>query len=117
MKDVLIITLIFVLSCFKQDIKLIGAYKVEFENYFQNDGYVTFYENNFKWRPNRFFPFEGKINYSKNTIYLESESNLIYGVPYQNVKNDTIIFYVYDKKGKGNCLDIATGEGRFIKVK
>jgi hypothetical protein len=117
MKHILLITLIIVLSSFKQDIKLDGSYKVEFENYFQNDGYVTFYENNFKWRPSRFLPFEGKINYLKNEIYIKIGSNLIYGVPYKNVKNDTIIFYVYDKNRGGNWLDIAAGKGRFIKVK
>lgn len=117
MKHIFLMTLIFGLSSLKQDAKLNGTYKAEFENYFQNDGYVTFYENNFKWRPFGFFPFEGKINYSKNTIYLENESNLIYSIDYENIKNDTIVFYVYDKKGKGNCLDIAIGEGKFIKQK
>ena len=117
MKYILIITFIFLLTSFKQDNKLDGAYKVEFENNFQNDGYVTFYGDNFKWRPKSFLPFEGKINYSKNTIYLESNSSYIYSVAYQNIKNDTIIFYVYDKNGKGNYLDIAIGKGKFISTK
>jgi hypothetical protein len=117
MKHILLITLFFAFSGFKQDVKLDGTYKAEFENYFQNDGYVNFYGNNFKWRPKRFLPFEGKINYTKNRIYLESESNLIYSIAYENVKNDTIIFYVYDKNGKGNYLDIAIGKGKLIKAK
>lgn len=115
MKYVFLMTLIFGLSSLQQDIKLNGTYKAEFENYFRNDGYVTFYENNFKWRPFRFLAFEGKINYSKKTIYLENESDLIYSIRYENIKNDTIVFYVYDKNKKGNWLDIAIGEGKFIK--
>jgi len=117
MKYILIITFIFLLTSFKQDNKLDGAYKAEFDSYFQNDGYVTFYGGNFKWRPKNFLPFEGKINYLKNTIYLESNSNYIYSVAYQNIKKDTINFYVYDKNGKGNYLDIAIGKGRFIRAK
>lgn len=117
MKHIFLMTLIFGLSSLQQDVKLDGAYKAEFENYFQNDGYVTFNENNFKWRPFRFLPFEGKVNYLKNTIYLESESNLIYSIRYENIKNDTIDFYVYDRNGKGNWLDIAIGKGKFIKQK
>jgi hypothetical protein len=117
MKHLFLMTLILGLSSLQQDVKLDGAYKVRFENYFQNDGYVTFYKNNFKWRPFHFLPFEGKINYSKNIIYLESESNLIYGIRYENIKNDTIVFCVYDRNGKGNWLDIAIGKGKFIKEK
>lgn len=117
MKYIFLMRLIFGLSSFQQDIKLDGAYKVEFENYFQNDGYVTFYGDNFKWRPIRFLPFEGKIKYFKNTIYLESESNLIYDISYENIKNDTIVFYVFDRNEKGNWLDIAIGKGKFIKQK
>jgi hypothetical protein len=117
MKHIFLMTLIFAFSYIPQDVKLNGTYKVEFENYFQNDGYVSFNENNFKWRPFRFLPFEGKINYLKNSIYLESQSNLIYNIRYENIKNDTIVFYVYDQKGTGNYLDIAIGKGKFIKEK
>lgn len=117
MKYIFLMTIFFCLTSLKQDNQLNGAYKVIFENYFENDGYVTFYGNNFKWRPFRFLPFEGKINYYKNTIYLESDSNSIYGIRSENIKNDTIVFYVYDKNGKGNWLDIAIGSGKFIKVK
>ena len=117
MKYILIIIFIFLLTSFKQDNKLNGPYKVEFDSYFQYDGYVTFYGDTFKWRPKSFLPFEGKINYLKNTIYLESNSNYIYSVEYQDMKNDTINLYVYDKNRKGNYLDIAIGKGRFIKAK
>lgn len=110
-------TLIFASSYIPQDVKLDGAYKVEFENYFQNDGYVSFNGNNFKWRPFHFLSFEGKINYLKNSIYLESQSNLIYKIRHENIKNDTIVFSVYDKNGTGNYMDIAIGRGKFIKEK
>ncbi|WNM18799.1 hypothetical protein [Flavobacterium capsici] len=117
MKYIFLMTLFFCLTSLKQENKLNGAYNVVFENYFDNDGYVTFYGDNFKWRPFHYLPFEGKINYHKNTIYLESDSNLIYGIRTENIKNDTIVFSVHDKNGKGNWLDIAIGRGKLIKVK
>lgn len=117
MKYIFLMTIFFCLTSLKQDAQLNGSYKVVFENYFENDGYVTFYGNNFKWRPFRFLPFEGKINYNKNIIYLEIDSNSIYGIPSENIKNDTIDFYIYDRNGKGNWLDIAIGKGKFIKQK
>lgn len=117
MKYIFLMTMFFCLSSLKQDNQLNGHYKVVFENYFENDGYVTFNGYDFKWKPFRFLPFDGKINYYKNTIYLENNSNTIYGIRSENIKKDTIIFYVYDKNGKGNWLDIAIGSGKFIKEK
>lgn len=114
---ILLLSISFILTSFNQEDKLNGVYKVEFDSAFKNDGYVSFYGKNFKWRPFHFLPFDGKINYLGNKIYLENESNLLYIIDYKYIKKDTIIFYVHDKKEKGNYLDIAIGTGKFIKEK
>ena len=98
--------------------KLKGSYYciVENEYYYISKNKVTFNDSTYEF-DNKFIP-KGKISY-KSIIVLESFINpdLTISIFKNQIKKDTIQFYIHNKKDGGNYLDIATGKGNFIKIK
>ncbi|WP_281235245.1 hypothetical protein [Flavobacterium gelatinilyticum] len=98
--------------------KLNGRYNYLIENenvYIQKDK-ITFKDSVFIF-DNKFMP-KGKISYG-NIILLENfiNTDLIITISKDQIQKDTIEFYMHDKSGGGNYLDITSGKGRLIKIK
>lgn len=115
-------TLIIILVCVnleqKTD-KLNGRYNYLIEennSYLQKDK-ITFNDSVFVF-DNKYVP-KGKISYG-NVILLDNfiNTDLIISISKDQIKKDTIPFYMHDKKSSSaNYLDEVVGKGRLIKIK
>jgi len=114
----LIITLFFINFSNQENDKLKGSYYciVENEYYFIQKNRITFDDSTYVF-DNKFIP-RGRISY-KSIIVLDSFINpdLSISIFKNQIKKDTIQFSIHNKKDGGNYLDIATGKGKFIKIK
>lgn len=114
----LIITLLFIPLIQETD-KLSGRYNYLIEDnnlYIQKDK-ITFKDSIFVF-DNKYLP-KGKISYS-NVILLDNFINrdLIISIPKDQIKKDTILFYMHDKQSSAaNYLDEVVGKGKLIKIK
>jgi hypothetical protein len=114
----LIITLLFI-NLNQETDKLTGRYNylVEDNNsYIQRDK-ITFKDSVFAF-DNKYLP-KGKISYG-NRILLDNFINidLIISISKDQIKKDTILFYMHDKKSSSaNYLDEVVGKGKLIKIK
>ena len=119
MKYLLLICILFFIDIKDQEIdKLKGSYYcfVENENYFLQKNIITFNDSTYVF-DNKFMS-KGKISY-KSIIVLDSfiTPDLSISIFKNQIKKDTIQFSIHNKKDGGNYLDIATGKGKFIKIK
>lgn len=114
----LIITLLFIPLIQKTD-KLSGRYNYLIEDnnlYIQKDR-ITFKDSVFVF-DNKYVP-KGKISYG-NVILLDNfiNTDLIISIPKDQIKKDTILFYMHDKQSSAaNYLDVVVGKGKLIKIK
>jgi hypothetical protein len=78
---------------------------------------ITFNDSVFVF-DNKYVP-KGKISYG-NVILLDNfiNTDLIISISKDQIKKDTIPFYMHDKKSSSaNYLDEVVGKGRLIKIK
>ncbi|RED21994.1 hypothetical protein BD847_3487 [Flavobacterium cutihirudinis] len=112
----LLITLVSINLIQKTD-KLTGRYNYLLEDYglYAQKNKITFKDSVFIF-DNKYMP-KGKISYG-NVILLENFINrdLIISIRKDQIKKDTIQFYIHDKSGGGNYLDISSGKGKLIKI-
>ncbi|RKR09412.1 hypothetical protein C8C83_1042 [Flavobacterium sp. 90] len=113
----LIITFFFINFNNQENDKLTGRYNylIEDNNSYILKDKITFKDSIFIF-DNKFMP-KGKISYG-NTILLENfiNTDLIISIRKDQIKKDTILFYMHDKSG-GNYLDISSGKGKLIRIK
>jgi|GEM_PF-612782 len=115
----LIITILFFnLNC-QENNKLKGRYYCLIENnyYYSQTDKITFNDSTFVF-DNKFKP-KGKISYG-SIILMDNfmNSDLSISIFKEQIKKDTIVFYIHNKKGPvTNYLDISVGKGKFIKIK
>ncbi len=113
----LIITLLYINLNQKTD-KLTGRYNylIEDNNLYLQKDKITFNDSVFVF-DNKYMP-KGKISYG-NTILLENfiNTDLIISISKDQIKKDTIEFFMHDKKDGGNYLDISSGKGKLIRIK
>jgi len=99
--------------------KLSGRYNYLIEDndlYIQKDK-ITFNDSIFIF-DNKYMP-KGKISYG-NIIVLENfiNTDLIVSIPKDQIKKDTIPFFMHDKKSfAANYLDEIVGKGKLIRIK
>lgn len=114
----LIITLFF-LNLNQETDKLTGRYNYLIEDnnlYIQKDK-ITFKDSVFAF-DNKYMP-KGKISYG-STILLDNfiNTNLIISIPKDQIKKDTILFYMHDKQSSSaNYLEEVVGKGKLIRIK
>lgn len=112
----LIITLLYI--NLNQTDKLTGRYNylIEDNNLYLQKDKITFNDSVFVF-DNKYMP-KGKISYG-NTILLENfiNTDLIISISKDQIKKDTIEFFMHDKKDGGNYLDISSGKGKLIRIK
>lgn len=100
--------------------KLNGRYNYlieEEDNFYIQKDKISFNDSIFVF-DNKYVP-KGKISYG-NVILLENFMNkdLIISIPKDQIKKDTIPFYMHDKKSSSaNYLDEVVGKGKLIKIK
>lgn len=116
----LIITFFFINFNSQETDKLIGRYNylIEDDNSYVQKDKITFKDSVFAF-DNKYVP-KGKISYGKNLILLENfiNTDLIISIPKDQIKKDTILFYMHDKKSSSaNYLDEIVGKGKLIKIK
>ena len=114
----LIITLISINSNQKTD-KLNGPYNylIEDNNFYIQKDKISFNDSVFVF-DNKYMP-KGKISYG-NIVLLENfiNADLIISISKDQIKKDTILFYMHDKKSSSaNYLDEVVGKGKLIKIK
>ena len=114
----LIITLISINSNQKTD-KLNGRYSylIEDNNFYIQKDKISFSDSVFVF-DNKYMP-KGKISYG-NIVLLENfiNADLIISISKDQIKKDTIPFYMHDKKNSSaNYLDEVVGKGKLIKIK
>ena len=114
----LIITLISINSNQKTD-KLNGRYNylIEDNNFYIQKDKISFSDSVFVF-DNKYMP-KGKISYG-NIVLLENfiNTDLIISISKDQIKKDTIPFYMHDKKSSSaNYLDEVVGKGKLIKIK
>jgi hypothetical protein len=114
----LIITLISINSNQKTD-KLNGRYNylIEDNNFYIQKDKISFSDSVFVF-DNKYMP-KGKISYG-NIVLLENfiNADLIISISTDQIKKDTILFYMHDKKSSSaNYLDEVVGKGKLIKIK
>ncbi|QSB26660.1 hypothetical protein [Flavobacterium sp. CLA17] len=113
-----IITLLFI-SLNQETDKLTGRYSYLTEDnnlYIQKDK-ITFKDSVFVF-DNKYLP-KGKISYG-NTILLDNfiNTDLIISISKDQIKKDTILFYMHDKKSSAaNYLNEIVGKGKLIRIK
>ncbi|KUJ60192.1 hypothetical protein AR687_19035 [Flavobacteriaceae bacterium CRH] len=114
----LIVTFFFINFSNQENDKLIGRYYylIESNNFYIQKDKITFKDSVFVF-DNKYLP-KGKISYG-NIILLENfiNTDLIITIRKDQIKKDTILFYMHDKNGGGNYLDISSGKGKLIKIK
>lgn len=114
----LIITFFFINFNFQETDRLNGRYNYLLEDYnlYVQKDKITFKDSIFIF-DNKYLP-KGKISYG-NVILLENfiNTDLIISIRKDQIKKDTIHFYIHDKRGGGNYLDISSGKGKLIKIK
>lgn len=115
---VLIISALLLSANNQQTDKLKGRYYciVENESYFIQKNKITFNDSTYAF-DNEFIP-KGKISYN-SIIVLENFINSDFSISiFKNqIRKDTIQFSIHNRKDGGNYLDIASGKGKFIKIK
>jgi hypothetical protein len=113
----LLITL-FLISFNQKTEKLTGRYNylIEDDNSYIQKDKITFKDSVFVF-DNKYMP-KGKISYG-NVILLDNliNTDLILSIRKDQIKKDTIQFYIHNKNGGGNYLDISEGRGKLIKIK
>ncbi|TDW46428.1 hypothetical protein EV144_10695 [Flavobacterium sp. 270] len=113
----LIITLFSINFNYQENDKLTGRYYylIEDNNSYILKDKITFKDSVFAF-DNKFMP-KGRISYG-NTILLENfiNTDLIITISKDQIKKDTILFYMHDKKSD-DYLDISSGKGKLIKIK
>ncbi|MEO8238851.1 MAG: hypothetical protein ABI576_12145 [Flavobacterium sp.] len=114
----LIITVLFINYNQKTD-KLNGRYYylIEEDNSYVQKDKISFNDSVFVF-DNKYMP-KGKISYG-NIILLENfiNADLIISISKDQIKKDTILFYMHDKKSfSANYLDEVVGKGKLIKIK
>lgn len=115
---VLIITLLSINFNQETD-KLNGRYNylLEDDNVYVQKDKITFKDSVFVF-DNKYLP-KGKISYG-NVIVLDNFINrdLIISIPKDQIKKDTILFDMHDKKSSAaNYLDEVVGKGKLIRIK
>ena len=114
----LIITLFFITPNQQTD-KLTGRYNylIEDDNVYVQKDKITFNDSVFVF-DNKYLP-KGKISYG-NVILLDNFINrdLIISIPKDEIKKDTILFYMHDKQSAAaNYIDEVVGKGKLIRIK
>ncbi|MCD0467933.1 hypothetical protein [Flavobacterium sp. ENC] len=114
----LIITLLFI-SLNQTTDKLTGRYSylIEENNLYIQKDKITFKDSVFVF-DNKYLP-KGKISYG-NKILLDNfiNTDLIISISKDQIKKDTILFYIHDKKSPAaNYLDEIAGKGKLIRIK
>lgn len=98
--------------------KLNGRYNYLLEDYglYVQKDKITFKDSVFIF-DNKYMP-KGKISYG-NFILLDNfiNTDLIISIRKDQIQKDTILFYIHDKSGGGNYLDISSGKGKLIRIK
>lgn len=119
MKYFTLILLLLSINLVQKTEKLTGRYNYLIEDnnsYFQKDK-ITFNDSVFAF-DNKYLP-KGKISYG-NVILLDNfiNTDLIISIPKDQIKKDTIPFYMHDKQSSAsNYLDEVVGKGKLIKIK
>ncbi|MFH7000285.1 hypothetical protein ACHRVZ_20395 [Flavobacterium sp. FlaQc-57] len=114
----LIITFLFINLNPKTD-KITGRYNylIEDNNTYILKDKITFNDSIFAF-DNKYMP-KGKVSYG-DVIILDNfiNTDLIISISKDQIKKDTIDFYMHDKKSSSvNYLDISSGKGKLIKIK
>ena len=114
----IIITLLFI-SLNQTTDKLTGRYNylIEENNLYIQKDKITFKDSVFVF-DNKYLP-KGKISYG-NSILLDNfiNTDLIISISKDQIKKDTILFYIHDKKSSAaNYLDEIAGKGKLIRIK
>ncbi|MBL0735530.1 hypothetical protein JI750_01430 [Flavobacterium sp. GN10] len=114
----LLITLFFINFNQKTD-KLTGRYNylIEDDNAYVQKDKITFKDSVFAF-DNKYLP-KGKISYG-NVILLDNfiNTDLIISIPKDQIKKDTIPFFMHDKKSSSaNYLDEVVGKGKLVRIK
>lgn len=114
----LIITLLSI-NLIQKTEKLNGRYNylIEDNNSYVQKDKITFNDSVFAF-DNKYLP-KGKISYD-NKILLDNfiNTDLIISISKDQIKKDTILFYMHDKKSSAtNYLDEVVGKGKLIKIK
>lgn len=99
--------------------KLNGRYNylIEDDNSYIQKDKITFNDSVFVF-DNKYVP-KGKVSYG-NVILLDNFINrdLIISISKDEIKKDTILFYMHDKKSSSaNYLDEVVGKGKLIRIK
>ncbi|MNL46529.1 hypothetical protein D3C87_1692520 [compost metagenome] len=115
---ILIITLLSI-NLNQETDKLNGRYNylVEDNNLYIQKDKITFKDSVFVF-DNKYLP-KGKISYG-NVILLKNfiNTDLIISIPKDQIKKDTILFYMHDKQSSAaNYLDEVVGKGKLIRIK
>lgn len=119
MKYLFILVTVLSISLNQKTDKLNGRYNYLIEDnnsYVQRDK-ITFNDSVFVF-DSKYMP-KGKISYG-NIIVLENFINqdLIISIPKDQIKKDTILFYMHDKQSSAaNYLDEVVGKGKLIRIK
>lgn len=119
MKYLFILVTVLSISLNQKTDKLNGRYNYLIEDnnsYVQRDK-ITFNDSVFVF-DSKYMP-KGKISYG-NIILLENFINqdLIISIPKDQIKKDTILFYMHDKQSSAaNYLDEVVGKGKLIRIK
>ena len=90
---------------------------IEDDNVYVQKDKITFKDSVFVF-DNKYLP-KGKISYG-NVIVLDNFINrdLIISIPKDQIKKDTILFYMHDKQSSAaNYLDEVVGKGKLIRIK
>lgn len=114
----LLITLFFINFNQKTD-KLTGRYNylIEDDNSYILKDKITFKDSIFAF-DNKYLP-KGKVSYC-NVILLDNfiNTDLIISIPKDQIKKDTIPFFMHDKKSfAANYLDEVVGKGKLVRIK
>lgn len=119
MKYFFITIALFSISLSQKTDQLNGRYNylIEDNNIYVQKDKITFKDSVFVF-DNKYMP-KGKISYG-NVILLDNfiNTDLIISISKDQIKKDTILFYMHDKKSSSaNYLDEVVGKGKLIKIK
>lgn len=119
MKYLLILTSIaFSVLVQPQEEKMMGKYKMEYEQEFASqNGTIIFEGTTFKRQQLDKKKVKGNIDYQKHFIFLNDKSNLQVIFAKREMKNDTIYFRTKNLNDKSPEMELTIYAGKLIKIK
>lgn len=118
MKYILIFTALYSILFQPQEEKIVGKYKMEYEQEFKSqNGTIDFDGTIFKRKRLDGKKTKGIIDYQKNFVYLNDKSNLQVIFAKREIKQDTIYFRTKDLNNKSPESELTIFSGKLIKIK